>query len=310
MSMGSRWAIKVCWMVGTAWPLSDWTGIRCTAVEPTKRIITGPEGKATVPTPVFVGEAPPPTSSLSLWYRQPARRWLEALPVGNGRVGAMVFGGIEQEQLALNEVTLWAGAASDQHENPEAASAFKRFRQLFWAGQRTEAGRLIPTMLGRELNFGTNLPGGDLLIQQIGISGEVRDYRRELDLDQAVAKVAFTNGGVRFTREVLASHPQGVLAVRMSADRPGRLSFSLQYRGGSLPHKQRVDNETLIVYGRAFGPHSDGKSGVRFQMMLRVMPEGGTVRASDGQLTVTEAHAATVLVAFNTDFQEIGRAHV
>ena len=140
---------------------------------------------------VFVGEAPAPAESpLSLWYRRPARRWLDALPVGNGRVGAMVFGGVERERLALNEVSLWSGESSDQHENPAAREAFAKFRELFWSGRRAEADALVPRLLGRELNYGTNLPGGDLLIRQSGISGEIRDYRRELDLDQAVARVS------------------------------------------------------------------------------------------------------------------------
>ena len=249
--------------------------------------------------------APAPAGApLSLWYRQPAQRWLDALPVGNGRVGAMVFGGVEGEQLALNEVSLWAGAASDQHEEPEAAAAFTRFRKLFWSGRYAEAGTMVPKLLGRELNYGTNLPGGDLLIHQTGIGSEIRDYRRELDLDQAVAKVAFTSGGVRFTREVLASHPQGVLAMRMTADRPGKLSFSLRYGGGRLPCKQRTENNnTLVVDGRAFGPHSDGKTGVAFQMIFRILPEGGRVRAGENTLTVAGARAATVLVALNTDFR-------
>ena len=194
--------------------------------------------------------------------------------------------------------------ASDQHENPAAREAFAKFRELFWSGRRAETEALVQKLLGRELNYGTNLPAGDLLIRQSGIRGEIRDYRRELDLDQAVAKVAFTSGGVRFTREVLASHPQGVLAMRMTADRPGMLSFSLRYNGGSLPCKQRTQGDnTLLVDGRAFGPHSDGKSGVAFQGMFRVLPEGGVLRAAEDTLTVTGARAATVLAALNTDFR-------
>ena len=236
--------------------------------------------------PVFVGKSSAPAAApVCLWYREPAQRWLEALPVGNGRLGAMVFGGVEGEQLALNEVSLWSGAPSDQHENPAAREAFAKFRELFWSGRRAETEALVQKLLGRELNYGTNLPAGDLLIRQSGIRGEIRDYRRELDLDQAVAKVAFTSGGVRFTREILTSHPHGALAMRMTADRPGMLSFSLRYNGGSLPCKQRTQGDnTLLVDGRAFGPHSDGKSGVAFQGMFRVLPEGGTLRRRRGYL--------------------------
>ena len=216
----------------------------------------------------------------------------------------MIFGGVERERLALNEVSLWSGEASDQHENPAAQEAFVKFRDLFWSGRRAEADAQVPKLLGRELNYGSNLPGGELLIRHSGISGEVHDYRRELDLDQAVTRVAFTSDGVRFTREVLASHPLGVLVVRLTADRPGTLGFSLRYDAGRLPCTQRVDGDnTLLVEGHAFGPHSDGKCGVAFRALFRVLPEGGDVRADKDTVLVRNADAATVVVALNTDFR-------
>ena len=202
-----------------------------------------------------------------------------------------------------NEVSLWSGEASDQHENPAAAEAFAKFRELFWSGQRAEADALVPRLLGRELNYGTNLPGGDLLIRQSGSSCEVRDYRRELDLDQAVARVTYTSDGVHFTREVFASHPQGVLVMRLTADRPGKLGFLLRYDAGRLPCQQRVEGDnTLLADGRAFGPHSDGKCGVTFRALFRVLPEAGFVRGDRDKLLVASADAATVIVALNTDF--------
>ena len=265
--------------------------------------------KPDVPSPaVLVGEAPPPDSALSLWYRQPARRWLEALPIGNGRVGAMVFGGVATERLALNEATFWSGAPSDAHENPAALDAFNQIRKSFKAGKYGEAAPLTDRLLGRKLNYGTSLPSGDLLLAQSGTDGEVHDYRRELDLEAAVARVAFTVNGVRFRREILASHPDGIMAVRLSADRVGSIAFTLQYKGGPFPCSVEArGQDTLAVNGHAFeGGHSDNKSGVAFQALFRVVPEGGTVTAEANALRVTGADAATVLIALNTDFQ--GRA--
>jgi alpha-L-fucosidase 2 len=253
---------------------------------------------------VWAGESPPPASPLALWYRQPARRWLEALPVGNGRLGAMVFGGVRQERLALDEDTFWSGAPSENHENPGALDAFTQIRKLFKAGKYGESAPLIDKLLGRELNYGTSLPAGDLWLTQLGTEGEIRDYRRELDLDQAVARVTFTANGVRFRREVLASHPDGIIVVRLSADRPGAITFTLQYQGGRFPWSAEVrGKDTLAVSGHAFeGAHSDNKSGVAFQGLFRVLPEGGTVTAETHALHVAGADAVTVLIALNTDF--------
>ncbi|KAB2659849.1 MAG: glycoside hydrolase family 95 protein [Verrucomicrobia bacterium] len=256
-------------------------------------------------TTLFEGEASPPGSSLALWYRRPAARWLEALPIGNGRLGAMVFGGVAGERLALNESTFWSGAPSAEHENPGAAAAFDRIRELFRAGKHAEAGPLVRTMLGRELNYGTSLPAGDLLLAQSGIDGAIADYRRELDLDEAVARVGFAAHGVRFLREVWASHPDGVVVMRCTADRPGSIGFTLGYDGGKVPWESAVrGDDTLVVSARALEKkHSDGKCGTALGAVIRVVTEGGTVTAEGRMLRVKGADAATVLVALNTDLR-------
>ena len=253
----------------------------------------------------FVGEAPPPVSPLTLWYRQPAKRWLESLPVGNGHIGAMVFGGVSEERLELNEATFWSGAPSQDHENPEAFTAFTKIRELFKARKNSEAGPLVQKMLGRALNYGTNLPAGYLLLKQGGTDGDVGDYRRELDLEKALAKVSFTADGVRFSREVLASHPDGVVALRLSADRPGSIGFKLRYATWRFPFTTTVQGkDTLVINGHAFeNKHSDGKSGVSFRAVIRVLPEGGAVTSGQASLSVVGADAVTVLISLNTDFR-------
>lgn len=243
--------------------------------------------------------------SLKLWYLQPAERWLEAMPIGNGRLGAMVFGGVKEERIAMNETTLWSGGPSRDHVNPESKEAFKKARELFMAKKYDEAQPLIPDMLGRRLNYGTNLPAGDLILAQSGIIGEVQNYRRELDLDQAVASVSFLAGGVHFRREMLASHPDGVLAMRLTADRPGSIGFTLRYDGGTLPCTVKTIGPGLLqITGNAFEKkHSDGKSGVAFQSRCRILNEGGTWSATKDMMEVKGADAVTILIAMNTDYQ-------
>ena len=243
-------------------------------------------------------------NAMKLWYDRPAKRWMESLPVGNGRLGLMVFGGVPTERLALSESTFWSGRPSDEQVKPEGLEAFKQIREIFKAGRFNDAKPLIPKMFGIKGNFGTNLPAGDLLLEFPGLTGEIQDYRRELDIDKALASVEFTINGVRYRREVLASHPDGLAAVRLTADKPGAVGFTLRYNGGQLPHTVTAESKgTLRVKGNAFEKlHSDGKSGVAFEMFCRVLPEGGSLAAENNSLKVTGADSVTVLIALNTDY--------
>jgi hypothetical protein len=177
-----------------------------------------------------VAIAQPPAEPLSLWYRQPARQWVEALAVGNGRLGAMVFGGVSQERIQLNEDTLWAGGPYDP-ANPDALEALPKERELIFAGQYREAHNLIgQKMMAKPL---TQMPYqcvGDLLLEFPDANG-VTDYRRDLNLDTAVATVAYTIDGVRYTREVFSSPVDQVIVIRLKADKPGKVTFTAQYFG-------------------------------------------------------------------------------
>jgi alpha-L-fucosidase 2 len=249
---------------------------------------------------------PPTVGSLELWYSRPAQRWLESLPVGNGRIGAMVFGGMPEERIALNESTFWSGAFDETHDNPASAEAFARIRELFKAGRHTEAAPLIPRLFGRKGNYGTSLPAGDLLFTQDDAGADVSGFRRELDLDEGIARVTWTAGGTHYAREVIASHPAGLLVVRLSADRPGRIGFVLRYKGGAFPwHAEAVDKGRLAFLAHALEKnHSDGKCGTRLHGWVQVLPEGGTLRGGGDSIRLTGANAATVIVALNTDFQD------
>ena len=257
------------------------------------------------PPPVFVGEAAPPASPLSLWYRRPATRWLEALPVGNGRLGSMVFGGVATEKLALNESTFWSGAPDPTHDNPAARERLPEIRRLLFDGQYRKAVDLISRhLLGRRGNYGSHLPVGDLLLHMRHAEGEVRDYRRDLDLDQAIATVSYFIGGVRFTREVIATHADNTIAMRLSADQPGKISFQARFKANREPSQvQARGNDMLFISADAReSKHSNGKTGVSLASLIRAVPEGGKVTAQGDALEVASADAVTLLIALNTTF--------
>jgi alpha-L-fucosidase 2 len=171
-----------------------------------------------------------PTPGLSLWYDKPAEKWTDALPLGNGRLGAMVFGGVTRERLQLNEDTLYSGEPPADLRTIDIRKDFNHVTELLRAGRNAEADSYISrNWLGR--NQQCYQPLGDLLLDfsSDAAAGEVKEYRRWLDLANATAGVSFKQGGVTFTREIFVSHPEQVLAIRLHADRPGALSFKASF---------------------------------------------------------------------------------
>lgn len=249
----------------------------------------------------FTGAARPPEEPLTLWYRRPAGVWTEALPVGNGRLGAMVFGGVSRERLQLNEDTLWAGGPYDPN-NPEALAALPEVRRLIFENKYAEAHRLIgEKMMARPLQQMPYQPVGDLLLAFPEVES-IADYRRELDLDSAVARVSYTAGGVRFTREVFSSPVDQVLVMRLSADRPGRVTFKA---GMKTPQEAAVGTEgrdTLVMRGRNTGARGV-PSALKFQARARVLAEGGKTEAAGDAVSVTGADSATILVGAATSYR-------
>ena len=182
---------------------------------------------------------------LKLWYRQPAAQWVEALPVGNGRLGGMVFGGIEQERIQLNEDTLWAGGPYNP-ANPEAKAALPEIRRLIAAGETQAAQNLVQAkFMARPLTQVPYQTLGDLLITMAG-GDAVRSYRRELDLDSAVARTEFQIGAGRHVREVFASAPDQVIVVQLSGS---RLSLTLALQSPQRSAIRVEDGNTLVMSG-------------------------------------------------------------
>ncbi len=238
-----------------------------------------------------------------LWYDKPAERWLEALPVGNGFLGGMVFGGIETERIALSEATAWSGAPGTDEVNPGARPHLGEMRQLFFDGKYDEFQRLCSEYLpGRGKNFGTNLPLPELQVT-FENGGDAAGYRRSLDLDTAIAGVRFQGGDATFTREIFASHPQKLLVIRLACSRAGRLSFRMGFGKSILPGSVSTHEDTAIFRGHAYERmHSSGHDGVALEIHARVIADGGSVTPDDVGVGVRGAHSATILVAIGTSF--------
>jgi alpha-L-fucosidase 2 len=236
-----------------------------------------------------------------LWYARPAREWTEALPVGNGRIGAMAFGGISGERLQLNEDTLWTGGPYDP-VNPSARAALPEVRRLVFAGRYAEAQALADkSLMARPLSQMTYQSFGELLIDMPDIPDFwARGYRRELDLDSAVATTVFTVGGATFRREVIACPVHQVIAVRIGADKPGRINCGIALRSPQ-PASLALETDTLIVTGTNRGEHGIAGA-LRFAGRVRLLHEGGALEPRAGGIGVRDADAVTILIALATSY--------
>jgi len=238
---------------------------------------------------------------LKLWYDKPASQWVEALPVGNGRLGAMVFGGVDQERLQINEGTLWAGGPYDP-SSPDALIALPEARRLIFDGKFGEAHGLIGAkMMAHPLKQMPYEPVGDLKLSVPKI-GDVSDYRRELDLDTAIARTTYTAAGVKFVREVFSSPVDQVIAVHLTADQPGKIDFTAAM---ATPQKATVEAEspgTLVM--RGVNGEANGIPGaLKFQARVRVLTQGGKMTAGKDSVSVSGADSATLLIAAATSYK-------
>ncbi|HUJ09195.1 MAG TPA: glycoside hydrolase N-terminal domain-containing protein [Verrucomicrobiae bacterium] len=238
---------------------------------------------------------------LSLWYTHPATRWVEALPIGNGRLGAMVFGGVTNEQLQLNEDTFWAGGPYDP-ANPEALAALPEARRLIFAGKYAEAQKFIGQhMMAKPLREMPYQTVGDLFLT-LPETNAVTNYRRELNLDTAIACVHYTVGDVTFIREAFSSPVDQVIVVRLTASQTGQVSF---VAGMTTPQTARVEAEspdTLVM--RGVNGAAQGIAGaLKFQVLVRILTQGGNAVAAKDTVAVTGADSATLLIAITTSYK-------
>jgi alpha-L-fucosidase 2 len=241
-----------------------------------------------------------PDDSLLLWYDKPATEWTEALPVGNGRLGAMIFGGPANEQLQLNEDTLYAGSPYDPN-NPEALKALPEARRLIFEGKYKEAHDLVGAkMMANPIKQMPYEPVGDLKLTFPG-HDSFTDYRRELDLNTAIATVSYKVGPTTFTREVFASPVDQVMVIKIAANTPHGLNFSATFE---TPQKATVStegNNALVlrgVNGDAFGI----KGGLNFEALAEVVAPGGESVAENQKIVIRNADSAVILIAIATSY--------
>ena len=249
-----------------------------------------------------------------LHFAQPAAEWPDALPVGNGRLGAMVFGDPALERVQLNEESIWDGEPRDRN-NPRAGEAVAKIRELLFAGKIAEAEALATTdMLSIPRRMPCYQTLGDLRLD-FAASGltpdaKVENYRLELNLDTAVATTSFTHAGTSYVREVFSSAPDQAIVVRMTAQGPGRLSFAARMDRPAHFRTSSEGNDRLILAGEAIPvndnpgqPVKESPVGIRFHSELLALAEGGTVKSDAGVLTVANATAVTLLIDCATSYR-------
>ena len=244
---------------------------------------------------VSYSQANPP---MKIWFNHPAETWNDALPVGNGKLGAMIFGSIEIERLELNEESVWTGEPR-WDANPDALKNLPKVRQLLFEGKYREAEELAQKGI---LAYKPQDPAasyqavGDLFLD-FGPLRRVTNYRRELDIESAVAKVTYTVNNINFTREYFSSAPDQILAVRLTADRPGSLTFTSKLsRPGNRASVSVTGNEMIM------SEHIGDGIGVKMVTRVRFIAEGGTVSAKGDSIRIEEANSVSIYLAAATDY--------
>ncbi|HKI90538.1 MAG TPA: glycoside hydrolase family 95 protein [Draconibacterium sp.] len=241
----------------------------------------------------------PKPRELKLWYNQPAEKWTEALPVGNGRLGAMVFGGVTDERIQLNEESVWTGGPINR-ENPEALANLDKVRQLLFdekyvEGEQLAQEKIMGKRLDRDLHTYQTL--GDFYLHFDGVFNP-QNYKRILDLRTAVTTTQFESKGVKYTREVFSSKPDEVIVIRLTASKKGSLSFSSWMNRPGDAEKVSVGENQLLMNGFA---QYKGK-GTHFASVARIKNQGGEVSSTDTSLVVKNADEVEILISGRTDF--------
>lgn len=238
-----------------------------------------------------------PDNDLKVWFVQPAMEWNVALPVGNGDLGAMVFGGIDDERIQLNEKTLWAGSRND-FVNPQAKSALPLVRKLLFDEKYAEARDLAQQkLMGKNKRMSSYQTLGDLLFQFKHPEGDVKNYRRELNLDSAVASVSYNVNDIRFSREVFCSAPGKVLIIKLSASAKQAISYKLSFaRPGDKANIEYNQNGVTVF------EHVNDGDGVKAAAHIRIVNDGGESTASLNGYEVRDANQSILIVTAATDY--------
>ncbi|MBP6758378.1 MAG: glycoside hydrolase family 95 protein [Flavobacterium sp.] len=242
------------------------------------------------------------TQNLKLWYDQPSGDiWENALPIGNGRLGGMIYGNVDKEIIQLNEHTLWSGSPN-RNDNPDALEALPEIRKLIFEGKHKEAEKLANQNIITKKSHGQMFqPLGNLNLVFDGHENYT-NYNRELDIEKAVAKTTYSVGNVSYTRETFASMTDRVIVMRITASKAGSLSFRMDY---SSPQKQKVititPNKDLTISGTT-SDHETVKGMVKFKGITRIKLDGGSLSSTDTELSIKDATTATIYISIATNF--------
>jgi alpha-L-fucosidase 2 len=233
-----------------------------------------------------------------LWYTKPATKWTEALPVGNGRLGAMIFGGVAKERIQFNESSIWTGEPHE-YQHPGAATHLAEIRNLLNQGKQAEAEQLATReFMSKPVTQKEYQAFGDLLLEFPGIrENEITGYERRLDLEQGLSVVEFMHLGVHYQRMVFASYPAQVIVVQLSADKPGRLEFTAALRSA---HDASIIRPTASGDISMTGQPAD--SAIRFEARLHAVTSDGQKQIQDNRISITGAQTATLILSGATNF--------
>ena len=240
--------------------------------------------------------------TLKLWYNQPSSEWMKSLPLGNGRLGAMVFGGIQKETIALNEITMWSGQPDPNQEQPLGKQKLKEIRDLFFNGNLSEGNQLSQKLLaGTPHSFGSHLPIGNIYLNFENPEGKIANYERNLNLENAVASVSFEKGKVKYSREYFCSNPDGVMVLKLSASQKSALNFTV-----SLDLLRQADltlkNNTLEFSGD-MSVQQPSTGGVAFLGNITVKSDDGIVSVDNKQLKIKNATTVYLFIDVRTNFK-------
>lgn len=257
-------------------------------------------------------------NSSKVWYKQPAQEWVEALPIGNGRLGAMVFGGVNEELIQLNEETLWSGRPVEPNPNPEAVNYLPIVREALFKNDWSKARDLCHKMQGDYTQ--SYLPLADLKIRYAFDDNKVNNYRRELDIACAINKTSYTRNGVKYEREIFASAPEQLIIIKLSSSEKGSLSFSASL--ASLLNNEIYGKEDYLLMKGTAPVHVDpsylntsepviymknGNKGMRFAIKMAVETKGGNVNIENGIVQVKNANEAILKIGAATSFNGLDK---
>lgn len=242
-------------------------------------------------------------SSLKLWYNTPSgKTWENALPIGNGRLGAMIYGNVDTERVQLNEHTLWSGSPN-RNDNPLIKDSLDEMRELIFGGKRKEAEQMANRLIISKKSHGQMFePAGELLLFFPG-HDNYRNYYRELDIEKAISKTSYTVNGITYTRETVASLPDRIVAMRITASKPRSISFTAFYSVLQPNAHVKTNSSKQLTFSGTTIDHETVPGKVKYKGIVQFKQAGGNYTVSDTSVTVNNADTVTVYISIATNFK-------